>query len=502
MSLLGIDAGTTGCKAISFSEKGDIIASSYVEYDAVSSGHGRAELNSALVWQKILKLIRKTAWNSGNDPVTGISVSSLGEAVVPVSRNRDILGPSILNFDSRGSEYLGKLPCFQDARKLYSINGNTLANSYGLTKLLWIRDHQSSLYEKTYKFLNWGAFITFMLGSDPIIDYSLANRSLLFDLNSRNWSETLLSEAGLDREKLPEPVQAGTVCGTVSGETAAETGLPAGIPIVTGAHDQFANALGCGIIDEGQAMYGMGTFICIVPVFEKRKNPDAMISMGLNTEHHAVPGKFGTFIYGPGGVLVKWYRDTFAAAEHEAAQQQGEDVYLKLFKELPEGPSRIASLPHFTALGPPEFIDNSCGLLSGLYLNTSRGEVLKGLIEGATFSLKETVDRLPDAGIPVTSYVPAGGGSKSDVWIQLSADIMGKPFSRPRVSEAGSLGAAILAGIGTGAFSDAREGIDAMVELERPFEPDLPMHRRYEERFEKFKNLWPLMKDYLTHLNS
>ncbi|MFW5768997.1 MAG: FGGY-family carbohydrate kinase, partial [Spirochaetota bacterium] len=253
MSLLGIDVGTTGCKAVIFSLGGQILASSYREYDFRHPEPEYAELNADEVWTKIREVIREAAAKSGGDPVQALAVCSMGEAMVPVTADRTILGPSIMNFDARGGEYLDKLPDFQNDLYLYRINGNTLGNNYGLTKLLWIRDHQPELYEKTYKFLNWGSFVSFMLGSETVIDYSLANRSLLFDLDRRDWSDELVSKAGLDRDKLPTPKPSGVQIGTLLLELAKELGLPEALPIVTGAHDQCSNALGAGVIEEGQA---------------------------------------------------------------------------------------------------------------------------------------------------------------------------------------------------------------------------------------------------------
>jgi xylulokinase len=157
-------------------------------------------------------------------------------------------------------------------------------------------------------------------------------------------------------------------------------------------------------------------------------------------------------------------------------------------------------LPHFTATGPPEFIADSRGVIAGLQLETTRGDVLKGILEGTTFYLKEIVDALPPTGIGIDDYRAVGGGSKSDAWVQLCADVLGQPFTRPRVTEAGALGAAIMAGTGSGVFASYEEGVDAMVELERVFEPDAEMRKRYQDRFERYSRLWPLMNGYLREM--
>jgi xylulokinase len=222
-----------------------------------------------------------------------------------------------------------------------------------------------------------------------------------------------------------------------------------------------------------------------------------MIERGLNTEHHAVPGKYVSFIYNQGGALVKWFRDTFATAEHRQAQSAGKDIYAGLISEIPQEPSNVIVLPHFTTTGPPAFVSDSCGVMAGLRLETSRGDILKGILEGTTFYLKECIESLPATGIEIADFRAVGGGSKSDAWIQLCADILGRPFVRPRITEAGALGAAIIAGVGGGMFPSFEAGIETMVKLDRTFEPDLHQQRLYEDRFEKYRRLWPLMREYL-----
>jgi xylulokinase len=434
--------------------------------------------------------------------VQALSVSSLGEAVVPVSADRQILGPSVLNFDRRGEEFLPELAASLPDEYLYAINGNILGNHYSLPKLKWIQAYQPELYDQTYKFLHWGPFVAFMLGAEPRVDFSLANRTLLFDIKQRDWSEELLSIAGLEREKLPATVPSGTAVGTIADPIAAELGLPAGVRIVSGAHDQCASAVGCGVLEPGRAAYSMGTFHCITPVFAAQPDPQLMIARGLNTEHHAIPDRFVCFIYNPGGSLVKWYRDTFAGIEHHQAKAEGRSVYPALFAELTAEPSTVQVLPHFTTTGPPSFISDSSGLMVGLHLATKRSEVLKGIIDGIAFYLKEVVDSLPATGIQIENYRAVGGGSRSDLWVQTCADILGKPITRPLITEAGTLGTAIMAGVGAGFFESYAEGVTAMVSLERTFEPDLALHRRYEGHYQQYRRLWPLMADYLQELSA
>jgi xylulokinase len=498
MSLLGIDVGTTGCKAAAFSEEGDLVASAYEEYDLDRPQAGWAELDPAHVWDKIQATIRRASGATSSDPIQALAVSSLGEAMVPVTADRRIVGPSIVaNFDLRGEEYLEPLRVHLDEERLYGITGNRLGNNYSLPKLGWIRQHQPDLYQQADKFLLWGGFVSYMLGASPAVDYSLANRTLLFDLEHEAWSPEVLNLTGLDGGKLPEIVPAGTAIGTVGDRMASKLGLPPRVTVVAGAHDQCATAVGCGVVEEGRAVYGMGTFTCITPVFSQCRTPRLMLDRGLNTEHHAVPGKYVCFIYNPGGSLVKWFRDTLATAG-----ETGSNLYDNLFAEMPQGPSGVVVLPHFAPTGPPGFISDSTGLIAGLRLETSRGEILKGILEAITFYLKECVDSLPPTGIEIADYRVAGGGSKSDRWVQICADILGRRFVRPSVGEAGALGAAIIAGVGSGLYSSFENGVEAMVRLEREFEPDPRRRTLYAEWYELYKQLWPTTSDYLRTLAS
>jgi len=503
MNLLGIDVGTTGCKAAVFSQEGNMISLSYTEYNIEHPQPRMAELPARHVWEQIQGSIREAVIkSSGDGPVGGISVTSMGENVVPVSREREILGPSILNIDCRGEEYLEMLSSRLSDEQLHRINGNVWGNQYTMPKLLWIKEHQPELYERTYKFLHWAAFVTFMLGSEPAIDYSLANRSLLFDVNENDWSEELLAIAQIDRDKLPKTVPSGTLIGHVGKQQAESLGIPEGTPLVAGAHDQCANALGCGVIEEKMAMYGMGTFPTIAPVYKEMPERSVMIRNGLNIEHHAVPERYVSFIFHMGGSAVKWFRDTFAEGRKKDAEKAGLDVYPMLFDEMPDRPAPTLVLPRFAPMGPPDFEDKPFGSILGLSLETKRGDILKGMIEANTLALKLLISELPEAGIEIDQFLAVGGGSKTDKSIQIAADILGKPLIRSEVKEAGALGAAILAGIGIGLYSDVKEASKAVSRTSDVFEPDNIRKQQYQEVFESYRELRTMLSSFSETWNN
>jgi xylulokinase len=497
MSLMGIDVGTTGCKAASFSDTGELLSFAYEEYDVLRPAPGRAEMNPQEVWKRIARVIRSAAAGSSGAGIQAVSVSSLGEAVVPVGPRKEILGPSILNFDARGEEYLDGLREKLGPEELYRLNGNTLANGYTLPKLLWLRDHEKDMYRKTSKFLHWGSFVSFMLGAEPTIDYSLANRSLLFDMERLCWSQQIAERAGIDLDKLPRPVASATQIGRVSAPAAEETGLPAGVPVVSGAHDQCCNAVGAGVVGGGSAMCGMGTYLCIVPVFTSRPEPAGMIARGLNTEHHAAPGCYVSFLYNHGGSMVKWFRDTFARRDRDEAARNKTDIYDILFSEMPPGPGKLLVLPRFAPMGPPDFSTDAAGVIAGMTLETTRGEILRAVIEATAFHARQLVESIGELGVRIEEMHAVGGGSKSAAWVKICADVIGTPIVRPRLAEAGCLGAAIIAGVGCGTFGGFAEGVSAMVAAGDRIDPTPEGQRAYQERYERYRGLWPAVRDVM-----
>ncbi|HOX05179.1 MAG TPA: FGGY-family carbohydrate kinase [Planctomycetota bacterium] len=495
MSLLGIDVGTTGCKAAAFSLDGRELAGAYREHPAPRAAPGRAELDAPAIWENVKAVIAEVAARTSADPVTALSVSSMGEAVVPVSRDRRILGNSILSSDPRGAEYARELAAAIGQEDFYRINPNLIGPQYTLPKLRWLREHEPELYRRADKFLYWADLVAFLLGGEARANFTHANRSLLFDLRAGKWSERLVALGGLDAEKLGHPAPSGTVVGEVAPAIAAEIGLPAGAKIVLGGHDQCCNSLGAGAAAAGRTVCGIGTYECYTPAYARIPEPAAMIGLGLNVEHHVLPGLYVSFLYNPSGALVRWFRDTFAAG-----MAPGPDIYDRLSAEMPEEPTSLLTLPSFDVTGPPDYLADARGLIAGLRTSTTRGEILKSIMESATFHFVAGIEGLRALGMGTSEMVATGGGAKSDRWLQIKADIFGVPFVRPRTTECSALGAAMLAGLATGRLRDAGEAAARFVAAERRFEPDPARHGRYRERLELFRQLLPLAGGFLRRL--
>jgi len=266
---------------------------------------------------------------------------------------------------------------------------------------------------------------------------------------------------------------------------------------VTGGHDQPCNALGSGIIKEGMAAYGVGTVECITPAFERRpENIEAMLRNNFTCYPHVAPGLQVTLAFNfTGGSLLKWYRDTFGEMEKQEAERRGVDPYEVILSDLPEAPAHSMILPHFTMTGTPYFDAHSKGVLLGLTLGTTKADIVKAILEGLTFEMKLNVALLEQAGVAIQSMRITGGGAKSRTWIQLKADIMGKPIASLYASEGTSVGTAILAGLAIGEYSSVEEAVARYVKVREVFEPDREKQALYEQRFEIYKDVYPAVKE-------
>lgn len=500
MSLMGIDIGTTGCKAGVFSEGGRPVALAYREYPTLHRKPGWAELDTVQVVSLIKETIAEAAAGAAGDPVAALCVSAMGEAMTPVTESGEILGPAILSSDVRGGEYARQLAAELGQGSFYAINPNILAANYSLPKLMWLKEYDRHLFDQTWKFLLWTDLFSFLFGGDAITSYSHANRTLLFDLKREDWSETLLNWADIPRERLARIAPSGTVTGVVAGSLAETLGLPRDVKIVLGGHDQCCNALGAGIITGGKAICGIGTIECITPVFDHVPPFDAMLGARLSIEHHVLPGLYMSFIYNQSGVLLKWFRDVFAAADQRLISRDA-DIYDVLMKEMPDGPTGMLALPHFEPTGAPDYLPDSAGVIVGLHTDTTRGAILKSIIEGTTFYFYESLEKLRQVQVDTSEFIATGGAAKSDALLQVKADIFGVPFVRLKNTECGVAGAAMLAGLALGVYDSPAQAAACFVAPDRVFEPDSLNHERYKEIFGRYRQLYPRLETLLTEMS-
>lgn len=502
MSLLGIDIGTTGCKAIVFRVDGQVLGYGYREYPLIHPREGWTELDPAGVWECVSEAVREAVDRAGaGDPVKALATSVQGEAVTPVARDGTILANSPVTFDGRTVPYVTEWEQAVGREEIFRITGMPLHSMYTLNKIMWWRRERPEVYDRAWKFLCYGDFALQRLGLSPAIDFSMAGRTMAFDLEKNTWSDRLLSVADIAREKLPDALPSGTAVGVVPPAVAEELGLPPGVLAATGGHDQPCGALGAGISRPGLAMDATGTVECITPIFDHPVLTPAMRENNYCCYHHVVPGLYATIAFNfTGGSLLRWYRDTLGAKEVEEAQVAGMDVYDIMIGKAASGPSRLLVLPHFTMSGTPWFDPAAKGAILGLTLATGTDQIIKGILDGITYEMRLNLDRLAEAGVAVRELRAIGGGARSRTWMQLKANIFNRPVAALNVSEAACLGAAILAGVAAGEYPSAGEAADALVKVVETFEPQPAEVARCAEQYARYQRVYPLLRELLHEL--
>lgn len=497
MVLIGLDLGTTGCKCTVFDTEGNTLGYGYSEYSTTPSPEGGVELDGRMVWEKVCGVIKKAASSCDMTDEASMSVSSFGEVMVPIDANGNILSGSIMNYDLRGLEQSRQLAAALGAEELYSRVGLPVHPMFSINKLMWIRTHQNELYKRAHKFLCFQDFVNFMLTGEAVIDLSMASRTMALNIINKDWDEAVLDAAGVSRAKLARPATGGTEVGIVKPELAQRLGLPK-TRVFLGGIDQACASLGCGITEAGMATDGMGTLEVITAVYDKPILTPTMRRYNFNCAPFVIDGLYVTFAFTfSAGSLLKWFRDTLGYKELSEAEERGVNVYQVLDEHAPSEPTGLLALPHFSGSGTPSMDPLSQGLITGLNLQTTRGELYRGLVEGISYETKYNIDCLREAGIDLHTIRAVGGGARSGLWTSVKADILGMPLDIMSVEEAGTLGNAMIAGVASGIFSSYKQAVAKLVRVKGSIQPDMKNHEIYKDRYAKYLRVYEANKRIL-----
>ncbi len=481
MLFMGIDVGSSGCKASVINEKGETVSFASEEYSFVYQ-NGTCELDPHAVLEKVSDIICELGRKNDLSDLKTISVTSFGEMFVLLDENKQILRNSISYEDTRGVEELNSL-----GNDIYEITGATPDSMYALPKLMWIKNNEPIIYKKTRHLCMFADFILFMLGAEHHTDYSLAARTLMFDVKNKCWSSSILSHAGIDQSILGKLVLPGTPVGTIDTKFARSAKLPEDVMLLAGAHDQVCAALGAGIIKNGMALDGMGSNECIVPTFSSALINQEMKRANLVCVPYAVPNLYVTYAFNrTAGALFKWYKNLLGSTDYES-----------ILSEMPDKPTDLFVLPHFAGAATPYMDNSSVGAVAGLKLSTTRGELTRAIIEGLNYEMLINVNCLKNAGFQVEHLFVSGGLAKSDRILQIKADIMNVPVQRLANSETGTVGVAILGSVAVGLYKSFEEATGALVSAEKIFYPDQKRHEAYMTRFEKYEKMYMAVKEIM-----
>lgn len=496
MSLMGLDVGTTGAKATVFNADGDVLASAYREYPLVQPRPGWMELNPELVWRLVCEAVSDAAAKS-SDPVQGLAISTLGEAAVPVDARGRVLANSILGFDTRSRSLFDKWIARQDAPAIMRTTGQPPSQMFTLIKLMWIAREQPDVYTRMAGYLCFGDFLHLRMGLEPRIDFSMAARTMAFDIHAKEYCDSLCKAAGVRSDLFSPAVPTGTPIGQLSAGPANELGLPVGCVVVAGSHDQPAGALGCGVTQPHVAMDATGTVECVGIALERPVVNELMLQNNLPCYPGAVRDLYVCLAFNfTGGSLLRWMRDTMAVAEREEARRTGRNVYDVLTDKMSDQPTDLFFVPHLMMTGTPHMDPSPVGGVLGITLGTTRGQVLRAALEGVSYEMKLNLALLDEAGARVDRIRAIGGAARNDFWLQLKADMFERPIEKLAVTEAASLGMAIAAGVAVGIYEDAAETASALIRPERTFEPDPERARFYNERLAEYREIYPALASW------
>ncbi len=495
MLFLGIDVGTTGAKAAVFDENGVQHGYAFQEYGVLCPQKGYAEQDAEQIWNITKIVIGKAVLGIGNE-INALSLSVQGDAIIPIDQNRNALSYAQLGMDYRAITETKSCEDMFGERKLFELTGMRPHPMNSLIKIIWVKNNNPKLYEQTYKFVTYADFILGKLGSTEIvIDYTMASRTMAFDIKNLQWSRLILDQLGIAAEKLAHPVPSGTIVGEINRELADELKLNHKVLLVTGGHDQTCAALGAGVVKENMALDSHGSAEVISTVFSSPQLNDTMFRSFYPCYIHAVPGMYFTFsLNHTGGVSLKWFVDNFCSEDGLAAAKTGDQIYNYILNHMPNTPSTVMVLPHFNGSGTPTCDLDSKGAFLGLTLATSRYDVAKAIIEALSFEARINLDNMKTLGIEIRQLRCVGGGARSPLGLQNKADILGIPVASLKIREAACLGAAMLAGTAAGVYKNLQDAV-GIVNVAKTYEPSEEFHRVYNNKYCIYSQLYDKLKE-------
>jgi xylulokinase len=478
---LTFDLGTTGLKTALVNHDGRVPMVHTVEYTPRVPRPGWAEMAPDVYWQAAVTGARAVLARTGADPssVQAIGFSSQAQTFTPLDGAGRPLHDFIVWVDVRGQEIADELEAAWLTRDYFRRSSGYPWIPGGLTvfKVPWLIRRQPQIKE-AWKFLCLPDYFVYRLTGETATDYVIARMGGFFNLHLNAYDPRLMDAAGIREEQLPRVLAPGQVAGRLGAEPARELGLPAGVPVCVGANDQLVGAVGAGNVVPGIVTETTGTVLALIAT-----TPVLLEDSGTVVGRHAVPElSYAMSFANTAAIVMKWFRDLCEpGADYEK--------FLAGVEAVPPGCDGLTLLPHFAGSNMPPFNPHLRGAFIGLTVDHTRMHLARAIMEGCANLLQECLEPLRRHGISMTTVRSLGGAARSDVWLQMKADLLGVPVERPVCAEAACLGAAMLAASGIGQFPGVREAAEAWYRSERVFEPNPSRHAVYREIYERYQRL-------------
>lgn len=486
--LLSIDLGTTAVKVGLLSLSGKLVGLSEQEYILLTPGKELVELPVETYWSSILNGVQEVRRTSGVDlqSVLALSISSQGETLICVDNQGTPLRNAIVWLDARAEEEADELAQEFTQRALLEKTGySQMAAVWPAPKILWLKRHEPETFAKTAKFLIVKDYIVWRLSGEYLTDPSVSASTIYFDIQKKEWWPEMLTAIGVNATQLPDVASSNDVAGTILPDAAAAMGLSNETKVVVGAMDQMAAALGAGNIGPGAVTESTGTALAVIATVNK---PVFDLELQVPCCPHAVPDLFVLMPYSEtSGILLKWFRETFPCSK------SGNEEYSQLLSfaaKVDPGSDGLTALPHFTGTGFPDFNPHARGAFAGITLQHTRAHFVRSIVESVAFLLKDNIDLLVGLSVPVKAVRSLGGAARSDIWLQIKADVLNLPVEAPDCKDAASVGAAVLAGLGANIYSDFNDAVNRVVTSHRTFMPNTENSSIYGEAYEAYRSLY------------
>jgi xylulokinase len=491
--LLGIDCGTTLCKCVLFDLEGNIVGLEKSEYGILQENADSAEQDPDWWWNAALTNVRQLIERKKVDArsIVGIGVDSQREAFVPL----DAAGRKLMNsftwLDRRVIPIAEEMKSILSEEEVRKKTGYKIDHIQSAGKILWIKKNKPEIFKGTKQIAFSKDYVVFRLTGKNATDYSMASRTMLFDIRKRMWDEGICKALGVPMCILPEVKGAWEVVGEVTEGASKMTGLARGTPVVSGGGDRPCEALGCGVITRGQLNIGTGTATEFeVPLSE----PIIDIDGRVDCKCHVVPN---TWEYETGmmsGAALRWFRDRFGYEEVVKAKEKGDDAYRyldELAEKVSEGSDALFFYPYLMGAMAPKFNAMAKGVFFGFTLWHEKSHFIRSILEGLAFQYVEILETLNALGVKMEDVHMSGGETKSILWNQIKADVIGMPIRISGVADASAaLGSAILAGIGSGVFKNAKDGVKKCVKFGEGYKFRTSSHNNYLRIYDKYKEVY------------
>ena len=500
--LMGIDLGSTSLKAVIYDESGNMVAGASRPTERCNPHEDHPDWvawKPEQIWGGTAEAVREAVAKLDETArIKGVAVTGMGMDGVPMTEDGRWLYPFISWHCGRtGPQHEWWLK-HVGAEKQFAISGNPVWAINTALRLLWMREHEPEILEKTHKWLLIEDFLNFMLCGEFATDYSMASNTLLLDQRTRTYSDELLEISGIDRRLLCDPRPSGTVIGQVHAAAAEATGLPEGTPVVLGGHDFLCGALAAGAFRPGVVMTVLGTWDIIVAAIPEPILTDEVGRMGAWVDSHVARDTWAVMGSAVAGEATEWFRREYGfEAKHRAEADGGVDWdYLMQSAEAsPPGANGVLFLPHLSGSVFPIVDAASRGAFVGLRSATTSGDMLRAIVEGLNYQFLDILNGLQTGlGLSMDKLVAVGGGTRNAFAMQSKADMAGRPLEAPELEEATPLGAAILAGIGVGLYDDEQDAFGRVYRPGKTYQPNAKLADLYAERYEIYKQLYPALK--------